>query len=98
VIFNRRGQIEDAAQIQAFEDTWHRTPVTGVQFGDVLGIVLCEVRAMDSDREMAGPPVNERQGEESRTVRTRVCRESGSLDKSIIADFSISDLTTGLNR
>jgi hypothetical protein len=69
-----------------------------VQFGDVVGIVLRDVRAMDGDREMAELPVKRttRWGEVD--LRILVCRESGSLDVSIIDDFTISDLTTGLNR
>jgi hypothetical protein len=53
---------------------------------------------MDGDREMAELPVKRttRWGEVD--LRILVCRESGSLDVSIIDDFTISDLTTGLNR
>ncbi|SKI02278.1 site-specific DNA-methyltransferase [Mycobacteroides abscessus] len=38
VIFDRNGSSEDAgaAQIEAFEDTWHWTPVTEVQFGQFI--------------------------------------------------------------
>jgi DNA modification methylase len=36
VIFNKNGQYEDAAQIEAFEDTWHWTPTTDTQFGHFI--------------------------------------------------------------
>ncbi|GHG41699.1 restriction endonuclease subunit M [Sinomonas cellulolyticus] len=38
VIFNRNGQFDNAnsAQIEAFEDTWHWTPVTQKQFDDFI--------------------------------------------------------------
>lgn len=37
VIFNRRAHVdEDQAQIEAFEDTWHWTPSTEVQFGQFI--------------------------------------------------------------
>jgi adenine specific DNA methylase Mod len=38
VIFNKNGQVNDAnqAQIEAFEDTWHWTPTTDVQFGQFI--------------------------------------------------------------
>ncbi|BBX90936.1 restriction endonuclease [Mycolicibacterium boenickei] len=36
VIFNKSGHVDDAAQIEAFEDTWHWTPVTDVQFSQFI--------------------------------------------------------------
>jgi DNA modification methylase len=38
VIFNRNGgtAADDSAQIEAFEDTWHWTPVTEEQYGDFV--------------------------------------------------------------
>src|SRR5690242_3390839 len=36
VIFNKDGSEQNAAQIEAFEDTWHWTPTTDVQFSEFI--------------------------------------------------------------
>src|SRR3954471_17859124 len=55
VLFNRNGHA-DAAQMHAFDDTWHWTPETEVQYDDcVNGGVPCDVAdALGAFRTLLG--------------------------------------------